>query len=308
MPFVAPICSDHMFCLPAAHFTLAETLYLYRNTLTGPIPESFGELDLKEFQVYENRLTGEIPEEFYNNENLQLLRIDFNSITGTLSESLGDMGGLQDLRVNENLFSGPLPESLSDLNNLGKCVCNARPILCNNFGSSFVVLSNHACHGSFFVCVRAVVFRVNDNSFSERIPDGFNSWGSLDFADFSSNDFSGPIPSTIFGIESLRILYLSNNNLSGKLPDNFGDSPVLRDLFINGNALTGEVPDINSGQLAKLTEFLLQENQFSGSMPSSICELRDSGILDDLWADCDNDAEHKLECQAPQCCTLCFPP
>ena len=109
-------------------FAFIETLYHYRNTLTGPIPESFGKLDLKEFQVYENRLTGEIPEEFYNNENLQLLRIDFNSITGTLSESLGAMRDLQDLRVNENLLSGPLPESLSDLDKLGKSLRKATEV------------------------------------------------------------------------------------------------------------------------------------------------------------------------------------
>ena len=284
-----------------------DTLYLYRNTLTGEIPTTFGNLDLFEFQAYENRLTGEIPEEFYNNRNLQLLRIDFNSITGTISSSLGNMADLQDLRINENLLSGPLPASIGNLNNLSKFESKCLSV------SNFIIKKNDltflsSSMGSSYPLFRIeVVLRVNDNSFSEAIPDGFGSWGDLDFADFSNNQFTGSIPASIFDIPTIRILYLSNNFISGPLPDNYSDPPVLRDLFINGNSITGQVPGIASGQLMQLTEFLLQDNQFTGSMPSSICNLRGIGILDDLWADCSDNADFELECRAPQCCTLCFP-
>ena len=253
-------------------------------------------------------MTGEIPEQFYNNRNLQLLRIDFNSITGTISSSLGNMADLQDLRINENLLSGPLPASIGNLNNLGKfesirvSVFDLSIITKNDL--TFLLSSMDLFCPLFGI---EVVLRVNDNSFSEAIPDGFGSWGELDFADFSNNQFTGSIPASIFDIPTIRILYLSNNFISGPLPDNYSDPPVLRDLFINGNSITGSVPDIETGQLMQLTEFLLQDNQFTGSMPSSVCNLRGSGILDDLWADCSDNADFELECKAPQCCTLCFP-
>jgi hypothetical protein len=88
--------------------------------LTGPIPESFAALNLKEFQVYENRLQGNIPESFYNNRDLELMRVDFNGLSGTLSTQVGLLTNLFDLRVNQNLLVGNLPISLSNLSNLGE--------------------------------------------------------------------------------------------------------------------------------------------------------------------------------------------
>jgi hypothetical protein len=132
---------------------------------------------------------------------------------------------------------------------------------------------------------------------------------ALNFADFKNNDFEGTLPSTIFNIPTMEILYFSNNNLSGTIPPNYGSSPVLRDLFLSGNRLSGTVPSIEVGQLSELTEFLLENNQLTGTMAPSICQLRIEGvgILDDLWTDCGPDADPMIECSVPDCCTLCFP-
>ena len=153
------------------------------------------------------------------------------------------------------------------------------------------------------------MLRVNDNSFTGTIRDGFNQWGSLDFADFRNNEFTGSLPATIFDIPTVRILYFSNNNLDGTIPSNYGASPVLRDLFLSGNQLVGTVPEVQVGQLTELTEFLLENNQLTGTMAESICNLRveGQGMLDDLWADCSPSADPRVECDAPECCTACFP-
>ena len=134
-------------------------------------------------------------------------------------------------------------------------------------------------------------------------------WQSLDFADFRNNGFDGSLPETIFDIPSIRILYFANNDLDGTLPSNYGNSPVLRDLFLSGNQLTGSIPDIEVGQLSKLTELLLEDNKFTGTMAESICNLRTDGqgILEDLWVDCAENANPRLECDSPGCCTSCFP-
>jgi hypothetical protein len=113
----------------------------------------------------------------------------------------------------------------------------------------------------------------------------------------------------MFDIPTIRILYFANNELDGPIPPNYGNPPNLRDLFLSGNRLTGTVPEIQVGQLMQLTEFLLENNELTGAMAESICNLRmeGQGMLDDLWVDCGPSADPRLECDAPECCTACFP-
>ena len=153
------------------------------------------------------------------------------------------------------------------------------------------------------------VLRVNDNNFVGTIRDGFDMWNGLDFADFRNNGFEGTLPGSIFEIPTIRILYFANNNLEGTIPSSYGSSGVLRDLFLSGNQLTGTIPDIQVGQLTQLTELLLEDNKFTGTMTESVCNLRASGqgMLEDLWVDCGVTADPRLECDAPACCTACFP-
>ena len=139
------------------------------------------------------------------------------------------------------------------------------------------------------------------------LPDGFGDMSNLDFLDLKDNQFSGTLPGSTFSLDKIRILYLSNNNFVGTIPSNYGDSPVLRDLFLSGNDLTGTIPEIDSGKLQQLTEFTLQDNQLTGSMASSVCQLRTSGILEDLWTDCGPSANPRVECALPSCCSQCFP-
>jgi hypothetical protein len=154
-----------------------------------------------------------------------------------------------------------------------------------------------------------VTLQLNGNNFVGTIRDGFNQWSSLDFADFRDNQFEGTLPSTIFDIPTIRILYFANNNLDGTIPSNFGNPPLLKDLFLSGNRLSGTVPDILPGQLMALNEFIMEENMLTGTMASSVCLLRVAGVgvLEDLWADCDETASPRIECDVPECCSVCFP-
>merc|ERR1719343_323157 len=98
---------------------------------------------------------------------------------------------------------------------------------------------------------------------------------------------------------------MSNCSLSGSIPRQYANPPELRDLYLDSNNITGKVPPIRSGQLEKLSEFLLQDNGISGTMPKSICDLRSNFILDDLWTDCGG-ASPEIECEFPECCNRCF--
>jgi hypothetical protein len=161
---------------------------------------------------------------------------------------------------------------------------------------------------SLAFCSTAILL-VNNNQFTGTIRDGFDQFESLDFADFKNNNFEGSLPASIFNIPTIRILYFNNNNLDGPIPLNYGSAPLLRDLFLSGNSLTGTIPEIEPGQLLTLTELLLNDNELIGTMPPSVCQLRVQGvgILEDLWSDCGPTADPRLECDLPECCTLCFP-
>lgn len=152
------------------------------------------------------------------------------------------------------------------------------------------------------------ILDLSNNKFSGSIPDQFSNLAKLDTFDLSSNGFIGALPISLFDVPTIRLIYLTDNQLSSSIPSNFGSPELLRDLYLDANELVGTVPSISTGQLSNLNEFLLQNNVLTGTMPSSICALREPavGTLEDLWADCELvNGVVELECN---CCTQCrFP-
>jgi Leucine Rich Repeat len=150
-----------------------------------------------------------------------------------------------------------------------------------------------------------VSLRLNDNFWVGTIPDVYEDYDRLEFFDISNNQLTGIIPRSIFSIPTVRFIYMSNCSLSGTIPREYSDPPILRDLYLDGNELTGTVPSIGSGDLEQLNEFLLHNNMLIGVMPSSVCNLRDEFILDDLFADCGGE-DPVIDCDFPDCCNRCF--
>lgn len=148
-------------------------------------------------------------------------------------------------------------------------------------------------------------FAVRENAFTGPIRDTFANFQSLIRADFTSNQFTGPLPSSIFDLPEIRLLYFGENTLTGSIPENFGRPEFLRDLYLYNNTLTGRVPDIQPGQLQVFTEFRIEYNDITGTMPASICALRGENRTDELVtlrSDCAGDPP-EIRCD---CCTACF--
>jgi hypothetical protein len=146
---------------------------------------------------------------------------------------------------------------------------------------------------------------LNDNFWTGTIPNVFQNYARLDFFDISNNRVAGPIPRTIFDIPSIRLVYMQDCDLTGTIPSQYSNPPLLRDLYLNGNPITGSVPAIAAGELEMLNELLLHETLVTGTMPRSVCNLRENFILDDLWTDCGGE-DPEIDCPFPDCCNRCF--
>ena len=142
---------------------------------------------------------------------------------------------------------------------------------------------------------------------SGTIRDTFSRFTNLQVFDLSDNAFTGSIPTTLFELTNLQGVFLYLNRLYGSIPNNLGDAPALKDLELYGNRLTGTVPALLPGQFRNLTTLLLEENQLTGSISPSICQLRTSGKLLSLWTDCAPTASPRVICSFPDCCDECFP-
>jgi len=260
--------------------TSLESFIIYNtgdNGIDGTIPTEMGNLvNLTFVQLYNNSFTGTIPVELYNIANIVELRLDQNDLSGpAMNPLISNWVNLQDLRLYDNgLLTGVIPTTIGSLTALE-------------------------------------VLAVNDLQLSGTLPTEIGGLAALDFLDVSDNNaMTGAIPTELFDLQLIRLVYLSNNTFTGTFPANYGNPPLLRDLFVENNFLIGTVPEIAAEQLLNLNEFLIWGNVLTGSVPASICALRNDtepaiGILEDLWSDCGGDPP-EIACDFPACCNRCF--
>ncbi|KAL7248738.1 hypothetical protein ACSBR2_003477 [Camellia fascicularis] len=83
--------------------------------------------------------------------------------------------------------------------------------------------------------------------------------------------FYGPIPANTLGkLDALTILSLRSNNLNGNLPSDVISLPSLHYLYLQQNSFSGDIPSSLPPQLNFLD---LSFNSFTGSIPNSIQDL-----------------------------------
>ena len=104
-------------------------LRFFGNGLTGPIPETLGQLNnLKVLILAGNGLTGPIPETLGQLNNLEFLALSRNELTGPIPETLGQLNNLEYLYLSQNELTGCIPSALqsipsNDLDDLGLAFC-----------------------------------------------------------------------------------------------------------------------------------------------------------------------------------------
>lgn len=108
----------------------------------------------------------------------------------------------------------------------------------------------------------------------------------------------GFIPEEIKWLSSLESFDMQNNHISGPIPESLGELDNLSYLSLDGNNFSGTIPNIFD-HLENLERAYLNFNDFNGAMPPSLCTLRETGRLKDLWSDCGG---YPITCT---CCTVC---
>ncbi|KAA8536659.1 hypothetical protein F0562_029137 [Nyssa sinensis] len=113
-------------------------------------------------------------------------------------------------------------------------------------------------------------------SFTGLIPDTIGYLQQLVFLSLSCNSFSGPIPPSIGKLSNLYWLDFTDNKLNGSIPVSNGTSPGL-DMLVHAkhfhfgkNQLSGEIPSQLFSSNMVLIHLLLDSNQLTGYIPSTL--------------------------------------
>jgi alpha-D-xyloside xylohydrolase len=123
------------------------------------------------------------------------------------------------------------------------------------------------------------------SSLTGGIPESFGTLSRLKCMYFSHNNLTKPFPLSLSNLINLQVFLTRSNSISGPLP-NFKKMPQLVNVWFDGNQLEGTLNDV--GALQHLTFLKVNNNLLSGTMPSSLCNIK-----------CDASGNKNITCPLP---------
>ncbi|PON90868.1 LRR domain containing protein, partial [Trema orientale] len=249
-------------------FKILKYLSLGSNSISGPVPASLSKLSsLEHLDISSNNLKGIVSEaHFTNMTSLRAFFASKNPLTFHASPDWIPPFQLERLQLSSLQLGPQFPLWLHTQTNLIYLDISNTSLSCvlpswfGNFSShlSVLILSNNEMHG--------------------RLPDlskaGDSSKDDISDYDLSFNQFEGSLP----GVSSKMIsLDLRNNRLSGSLSsllcNNKSEPMSLQLLDLGNNQLEGKIPKYCWSRWKNLKVISLINNQFMGTIPSSMSSL-----------------------------------
>ncbi|XP_031496547.1 receptor like protein 26-like [Nymphaea colorata] len=319
--------------LPSLSASTITDIDLSTNRLSGPIPESFSELQgLTTLKLGDNLLIDPIPSGLLNLPSLKTVALSNNKLTGSLSQFTNPSSLLEILDLINNSLSGEIPSSITSLSQL-----KAVGLSFNNFSGTVDIslfmgmknLSQLDLSENRLTVALDVPRRSQDEMAQltylqlvscniRKFPEWIRNQRMLTLLDLANNNLSGSLPSWLWGMSSLQHLNLSHNMLTIlEEPMAFGNSTsslVVLDLHSNllgpdlppfppnaifldfsSNRYVSNIPsNINSTFLRYLS---ISNSNITGSIPESLCNSEMLMVLDL--------SSNSLVGSIPHCLTSC---
>ncbi|KAK7263754.1 hypothetical protein RJT34_31351 [Clitoria ternatea] len=245
-----------------------ETLDLsYNKDLTGPLPQSIGDLKkLSTLILVGCSFNGPIPESIGYLQELLFLSLNSNSFSGQIPHSLGNLSKLYWLDLAENQLEGPIPVSSGSISGLDK-LHHAK-----HFHLGKNNLSGSIPPQLFSSEMALIHVLLERNQLNGNIPPTLGLAQGLEVVRLDSNSLSGPVPSNINNLTNLQDLYLSNNKLLGSLPNLIGMN-ALSYLDMSNNSFKPLDFPVWFSTLKSLTTLKMEKTQLQGQVPTSFFSL-----------------------------------
>ncbi|KAL0837964.1 hypothetical protein Bca101_089854 [Brassica carinata] len=295
------------------------TLSVYRNKLNGSLPNALLNLtELSNLELNFNHFTGTFLPNVTSLSKLTHLEAATNMFTGTLPSSLFTLPSIDTVILSDNQFNGilelgnislpsklrvldvgnnnlrgPIPATLSKFTNLDRLVLSyyktQGPVDFSIFShlkkmedldisylntTTTIELNDFLSH---FKRLRWVVLSGNHVSVTDKSPVSdpplrlmyklyLSGCGITEFPKFAT-------------AENMSSLDISKNKIKGKVPGWLWTTlPNLDYLNLSNNSFTGFENSTKHG--LSMTNFLASNNNFSGNIPSFICDWRGLATLD----------------------------
>nr|XP_017231396.1 PREDICTED: probable LRR receptor-like serine/threonine-protein kinase At3g47570 isoform X2 [Daucus carota subsp. sativus] len=287
-----------MVPLPIYNISSLRRFDLDDNNFGGKLPADLGSTlpNLQEFYIGLNRFWGSFPLSITNASNLFIFDMSYNHITGPLPMNFGSLSHLKIINLGGNPLGDNQP--LSFINSLVNCTNLYALMLFQNglrgeIPSSIVNLSrsteilvleeNHMygmIPSGIGNLVNMITLSLEYNSLSGTIPESIGELSKLGRLFLGENNISGVIPISFSNVSQLSILHLENNLFRGSIPTELFNISTLEQLYLAKNDLEGVIPEQIVGISSRCNHLDLNDNLFTGPLPSSIGTMKQLVYLD----------------------------
>ncbi|KAM3683823.1 hypothetical protein ACJW31_12G177900 [Castanea mollissima] len=245
-----------------------EILDLSDSQLHGHLPDDLGVFkNLVQLSFQDNSISGPIPVSFGNLSSMTYLDFSNSQFNETLPQNFGHLKNLVKLYFQNNLISGPIPVSFGNLSSL-----------------TYLDFSNNHINGSlpqnFGQLKNLVSLDFWNNSISGPLPVSFGNLSFLTYLDLSNNQLEGTLPQNFGQLSKLEILYIGSNMLKGVVSEvHFSNLTSLRILSAFGNQLTLKASQ-NWIPPFQLEYLYLQSWNLGPKFPPWLCSQRHLQLVD----------------------------
>ncbi|KAL5550488.1 hypothetical protein UlMin_000664 [Ulmus minor] len=254
-------------------------------------------LDLSDEEIFSAGIENST---LFNLQSLESLDLSFNQFNSPVPARIGNLTTLNYLNLSYAGFVGQVPSSISRLIQLVTLRLSSSSLKLEK-PSLFMLIQNLTKLEELYL--DGVNMSSTRNQWFEFIS---SSLPHLRVLSLSDCDISGPIDHSLMNLPALSEITLDGNNLSSPVPLFLANLSNLVSLSLYGCELYGEFPkeifkvptlqtlDISENELLQgsfpefpqnnsLQELVLRNTSFSGSLPTSIGNLRNLSILDLSW-------------------------